>query len=267
MNIENKKNSFSRAIIVPLLLLLIMWMVFYFDKKYHLNLHEFSILPRSVKHCLGIIISPFIHGDLNHIFSNSLPVLVLGTLLYYYYQEIAFKITLLTIVLTGLFIWFFGNLDSNKESFHIGASGLVYSMASFLVISGFIRKHKLLFGISLLVIFLYGTFIWGIFPIEFQKAILFYQGPDNISWEGHLGGFLSGTFLAFVYKNTGFKKEEYSWEKETDDEENEDYPYWMEGIDKASEDNENESSIPKSSPDPLQINYQFFPKKENGKNI
>ena len=243
-----------------------MWMLFYFDSKYSLSLYQHAILPRSMAHWYGLFLSPFIHGSLSHLFSNSIPFLVLATLLYYYYAEIATKILFYGILISGVFVWLTGNLENSKSSFHLGASGIVYCLAGFLIISGFIRKHKILFSISLLVIFLYGTFIWGVFPIQFQKAIAYYQGPDNISWESHLGGLLAGILLSLVYKNTGIKNTVYSWENENETEETEENPYWMEGIDEDPK-SENKESDPKNSLDPFRFNYEFLPKKDDGKEL
>ena len=264
---KKEGNSFLDAVIVPLLLLLFMWIVFYIDNKYQLHLYQFSLLPRKLNHLPGIFIAPFIHDNLSHIFSNSLPFLLLSSMLYFYYREIATKILCLSLIGSGLFVWLFANIDESKLAFHIGASGLVYCLASFLVVSGFIRKHKLLFGASLLIVFLYGTLIWGIFPVEFQKAILFYQGPDNVSWESHLGGFTTGFLLAFAFKNVGLKQTTYAWEQQDEDEDeaDEENPYWL--VEEDIKEEEENSNFQKESNDQLKFNYNFLPNNQDGKKI
>ena len=106
-------------------------------------------------------------------------------------------------MLTGLFVWFAG-----REAYHIGASGLVYGLASFLFFSGIIRKYYRLTALSLLIVFLYGSMVWGMLP-EFYK---------NVSWESHMLGFVSGIILAVWFKNEGPQRPVYDWMEEDEDE-------------------------------------------------
>jgi membrane associated rhomboid family serine protease len=125
--------------------------------------------------------------------------------LFYFYPSIAFKVFFLSYFIHGFWLWFFG-----RESYHIGASGIVYSLSAFLFVSGLIRKNTHLLAISLLVAFLYGSLVWGIFPLE-----------ENISWEAHLTGMLAGIVLAFYYKDYGPPANIKQWKTEyPDDEEN-----------------------------------------------
>jgi hypothetical protein len=99
-------------------------------------------------------------------------------------------------LISGVWLWIGG-----RANFHIGASGLVYALFGFLFLSGFIRKHLKLMALSMLVIFLYGSLVWGIFPID-----------EKVSWEGHLFGLLAGMTVAFVYRKQGPQKPKYSWD-------------------------------------------------------
>ena len=128
---------------------------------------------------------------------------MLSVALFYFYSEIAFRIFLLTYLLTGVLVWVGG-----REAWHIGASGLVYGMASFLFFSGILRKYYRLVALSLLVVFLYGEMVWGLFPGIYK----------NISWESHMLGFVSGIFLAVLYRNEGPQKPVYEWMEEEEDE-------------------------------------------------
>lgn len=101
-----------------------------------------------------------------------------------------------TFFLTGILVWFGG-----REAWHIGASGLVYGLASFLFFSGIIRKYFRLVALSLLVVFLYGEMVWGIFPGVYK----------NVSWESHMLGFISGILLAIVYRKEGPQMPVYEW--------------------------------------------------------
>jgi membrane associated rhomboid family serine protease len=153
----------------------------------------------------GIIFSPFIHADFTHLFNNSLPFFLLSVALFYFYSEVALKVFLWTYFLTGILVWFGG-----REAYHIGASGLVYGLASFLFFSGIIRKYYRLVALSLLVVFLYGQMVWGIFPGVYK----------NVSWESHMLGFFSGIILAIWFRKEGPQMPVYEWMEEAVEEEN-----------------------------------------------
>ncbi len=167
----------------PVLFFISLWLVKLFEFAFDLNLQEFGIYPRAYTSLPKIISAPFIHGDFNHLISNSIPLFFLTVALFYFYPRLALKIISYTWLLTGLGVWL-----SGRYAWHIGASGLVYAFASFLFFAGVVSKNRRLMAISLLVIFLYGGMIWGIFPND-----------PHISWEGHLFGFLSGILVTFYY--------------------------------------------------------------------
>jgi membrane associated rhomboid family serine protease len=151
--------------------------------------------------------------------SNSVPLLVLGWGLFYYYRSIAFKVLIFSWLFSGFWVWVFA-----RESYHIGASTIVYALAAFHIVSALIRRRKNLLAFMMLVFFLYGSMIWGLFPEFFPHK--------NISWEGHLMGSLAGIVLAVFYRREGPQREKYDWEEEEDEDENEDTeeennPYWM----------------------------------------
>ena len=181
-----------------------MWLSFFLNGYFNLNFYQFGVYTRTVHGLFGILASPFIHNSesVNHIVSNSLPMLVLGTSLFYFYKEIALKVFMGIWLSSGVWLWVL-----SRPSYHIGASGIVYGLAFFIFFSGWIRKSKPLMGLSLLVVFLYGSIIWGIFPIDW-----------TISFEGHFYGALAGVLLAFYYKKKGPQKQEYIWEDEEEDE-------------------------------------------------
>ena len=166
---------------------------------------KYGVLPRSLENALGVITSPFIHGDWKHVFNNSIPLLVLGTSLHYFYKDISKEVLLWSWLMSGLWLWAIG-----RPSFHIGASGIVYALASFLFFSGLIRKHTRLMAVSFVVAFLYGSMVWGIFPIK-----------EHISWEGHLSGGLAGIILAWWFRLEGPQKQKYQYEIDEELEENE----------------------------------------------
>lgn len=196
---ELKKLKYS--IILPALFIFLLWIIKAFEYANQVDYYQYGVFPRTTKGLIGIVLSPLIHSDLNHLLSNSIPLFILCTGLIYFYRNIAYRVIGFVWFLSGVCVWI-----AARDSYHIGASGLIYGIASFLFLSGVIRKDIRLASVSLLVVFLYGGLVWGIFPIF-----------PHISWEYHLFGAISGFIAAFIYRNKGPKAIEWSWE--TEDEE------------------------------------------------
>jgi len=193
------RKKFFLSLIIPVTFVFLMWLVKIVEILFEIDLSDLGIYPRSLKGLPGIIVSPLIHEDFTHLFNNSLPLLLLSIALFYFYSEIAIKISSITYILTGLLVWLWG-----REAWHIGASGLVYGLASFLFFSGLIRRYFRLIALSLLVVFLYGEMVWGLFPGIYK----------NISWESHMLGFFSGILLAVWYRKEGPQRPVYEWMEE-----------------------------------------------------
>ncbi len=204
------KNFLAKQILntifYPFLFLLIIWVVFFIERSNGLSFVKFGIHPRSADGLTGIITSVFIHGDLEHIASNSIPLLVLGMMLFYFYKKIAKAAFVWIWLISGIWLWMGGRDSDDYPTFHIGASTLIYGLATFLFFSGVFRKHLRLMVVSALVVFLYGSIMWGIFPLK-----------TEISWEGHLFGALAGVLVAFNYRKEGPQRRVYQWEEEEDD--------------------------------------------------
>ena len=180
-----------------LLFILIIWGVWMFEQVTGTDLYSHGLYPRSGKHWYGIVTSPFLHADFNHLWSNSIPLFVLTTLLVHFYKRIWPFVLFWIWILAGVWVWI-----AARASFHIGASTIIYGLASFLIFSGLIRGHRALLAISMVVIFLYGSLFWGIFPIK-----------PSTSWEGHLFGAIAGLMVAIAYKKTGPQKKAKIWEE------------------------------------------------------
>jgi membrane associated rhomboid family serine protease len=200
-----EKAKFIESIFFPSVLLLIIWAIKIIENIFNLRLGTLGIYPLHLNGLPGILFAPLIHGDFSHLFTNSGPLLVLGTTVFYFYRPVAFRIIFLAWIMTGIWVWFGG-----REAYHIGASGLIYALASFLFFSGFIRRSIELMAISFVIVFLYGGMIWGIFPLR-----------ENISWESHLMGGVAGFILAIYYKDQGPQRKRFDWELEEDDPEEE----------------------------------------------
>ena len=197
-----EKAKLIESVFYPLIFLIIIWGIKIVEIVSGINLGVLGIYPRHIAGLPGIIFSPLIHGNLSHLFSNSGPVLVLGSAVFYFYRPVAFRVLFLSWIITGIVVWLAG-----RDAFHIGASGLIYAIASFLFFSGFIRKSIELIAISFIVVFLYGGMLWGIFPLR-----------EGISWETHLIGAIVGFVLAVFYKRHGPQRKKYNWEDEEEDE-------------------------------------------------
>jgi len=170
------------------------------------NYYRLGIKPGEINGLKGIIFSPLLHSSFSHLWSNTLPLLILIWLLFYFYSKIAFSTLLYLWVLSGLVTWIIG-----RDSYHVGASGLVFAMLFFLFFSGLFRKYIPLVAVSMIVAFIYGGTIWSIFPIT-EKV------DASISWEGHLSGAVSGLLLAIIFRKQGPQKPEETWEEESEEE-------------------------------------------------
>lgn len=182
-------------LVIPVFFVIAIWFVYWVEIRFGYNFNKFGVEPRSLQGLRGIIFSPFIHGDTKHLFNNSIPLFVLSLSLFYFYRDVAMKVLLYGGFLTGLLTWIIA-----RDSYHIGASGIVYLLFSFVFFSGVFKNHFRLIAMSLVTIFLYGSMIWFVFPVE-----------GRISWEGHLSGLIAGLLFAFLLRKRGIVKEEYQF--------------------------------------------------------
>jgi membrane associated rhomboid family serine protease len=234
------------SLVYPLILVMIMWLVFVGNINYGWNLERFGLHPHEIKGLLGILFMPLLHENLEHLFSNSIPILVAGGFLFYYFNRWTWLIISTIYIGSGTILWFIGETGTN----HIGASGLVYGLVFFLLVSGLIRGQRQLAAVALLMVFLYGSLVWGLFP-EYARLV-----EKNISWEGHLGGAIVGILMAILLIKKGPVNNSENLHDDEDDDEN---PYWL---DDQSEDVEKSEPESKTENDPI-INYRYVPKNAN----
>jgi len=193
-----KYKAHFNVLKIPLLFVALMWSVKGIGVYIGTSFFSHGFLPRTCSGLQGILFSPFIHKDFPHLINNTYPLIILGGMLFYFYKKLGLQIFFWLFFIAGIWLWAIG-----RPNFHIGASGVVYALASFIFFSGLIKKQTKLSEASLLVIFLYGSMIWGVLPIY-----------DGVSWEGHLAGLLAGLLLAIFYRNEGPKPKKYQWEIE-----------------------------------------------------
>jgi len=182
--LEKEETKLRISIQYTLAFVSLMWSVKFLEWATSMDLAVLGIYPRTLAGSVGIVTSPFIHGDFIHLFSNTFPLVFLGIGTIYFYRRFAIDAFIAIYLITGASVWLLA-----RNAYHIGASGLVYGLVSFLFFSGILRKDIRAVAISLVVIFLYGGMIYGIFPTV-----------ETISWESHLLGSISGFFIAFMYR-------------------------------------------------------------------
>ncbi|MBT3547210.1 MAG: rhomboid family intramembrane serine protease [Flavobacterium sp.] len=185
----------KNVLLVPLVAIVIIWLIYWIEITFGYNFNKYGIFPRDFKGLRGVFLSPLIHSNISHLSNNSVPLFVLLASLFYFYRKIAFKVLFYGVFFSGFLCWLIA-----RNSYHIGASGVIYLLFSFVFFSGIIRKHYRLIAMSLVVIFLYGSMIWLLLPTE-----------DRISWEGHLSGFLVGFFYAYLYRKKGIIREQFQF--------------------------------------------------------
>jgi|TARA_B110000285_G_scaffold213386_1_gene257667 membrane associated rhomboid family serine protease len=196
MNSSDPFKFSTRVIVYPLSFVLLIWLVYWFELRFGFRFNDMGIYPRTFSGLRGILFSPFIHGSLEHLYHNSTPLLILSTALFYFYRALAWRVLVLGLLFSGFLTWLIGS-----PAFHIGASGLIYVLMSFMLFKGILSKNHHLTALSLLVVFLYGSMLWYVFPVK-----------ENMSWEGHLSGLLVGLVFAFVFRTAIAKPVRYIWE-------------------------------------------------------
>ncbi|MDU1903418.1 MAG: rhomboid family intramembrane serine protease [Dysgonomonas sp.] len=179
----NKKNPVFVSLKYSFTFIVIFWVV-ELIQILGADFASFGIFPRATVGLMGILTAPFVHGDIQHLIANTLPFFVLSFLLFLFYKKRAAYFLVLIWLFTGVLTWLIG-----RSAWHIGASGVIYGLASFLVFGGIISHNWKLILVSVIVLILYSGMAWGIFP-----------GDARISWEGHLSGAISGIILAFMFK-------------------------------------------------------------------
>lgn len=192
----------TSVVAYPIFFLMLIWVVFWLQVRFFPIIKTWGIVPQSLAGLRGVVLSPLIHSNIEHIYHNSIPLVVLSMSLFYFYREIAWKVLLYGILLSGLITWVIG-----RPANHIGASGLIYVLVSFIFFKGIFAKHFRLVALSLLIIFLYGSMIWYVLPIK-----------EGMSWEGHLGGLITGLSFAVIFRKAIAKPERYVWQEPQYDE-------------------------------------------------
>lgn len=235
---EDRYFKFTyNVLLVPMAAVLLIWVVFWIEVRFRVNLNDLGVYPRTLKGLRGVLFSPFIHGSLSHLYNNTIPVAVLSAALVYFYRDVAFRVLVIGFFVSGILTWIMG-----RPSYHIGASGMIYVLASFIFFKGAFTRHFRLMALSLIVVFIYGSMLWYIFPVK-----------EGISWEGHLAGFITGLLLALFVKANIPKPRKYAWEHEDYNEEEDEF---LRHFDEDGNFIENPEGIEDTEPG-IQIHYHY----------
>ncbi len=175
------RHSVYGSSVVPFRIVFFMWLVFSVEVYAQLDFSFLGIKPRVLFGLIGVVTAPLIHGSLFHLLSNTFPLLFLGATLFFFYERIAGIVFFRSYIWTNLLVWIFA-----RDALHIGASGIVYGLATFLIFFGLFRRDFLSLFISIVVFLVYGGVFYGILPTQ-----------TSVSWEAHLAGALVGLFSAF----------------------------------------------------------------------
>lgn len=173
----------KQALKVIIIFLIVIWLSYFLSLIFPIN--QFGLIPRTTLGLLGIISSPFLHGSLLHIISNSISFVVFAVVLALLEGNRMFVKVMWMVVIGGSLTWLLGR-DAN----HIGASGIIFSLFGYLLLASWYSKKIKYIVVSFFLIFFYRGMIFGVLP-----------GAAGISWEGHLFGFIAGILVAkFYYK-------------------------------------------------------------------
>lgn len=177
------ESSLFGSSVVPFRVVFLMWAAFYAEFMFGFPLSSFGIVPRTLQGLLGIFVAPLIHGSLLHLVSNSIPLIFLGAVLFFFYGQIGGLVFFRAYFWTNVLVWLFA-----RPANHIGASGVVYALAFFLIFFGIFRRDFLSIFISIVVILLYGSVFYGVLPSD-----------PRVSWESHFSGALVGISSAITF--------------------------------------------------------------------
>lgn len=199
---DRARLSFKLAVKIALAFVVLVWVVFGLQLLVGPELTRLGLRPRDAAGLIGLLTTPLLHGSFSHLLSNSLPLFVGGVAMLFLYPNSSVRVLPMLYLGSAALAWTFA-----RPSIHIGASGLVYGMLTYVFVAGIVRRDLRSVGVSLMVWFFYGSMIWGVFPVA-----------PRMSWELHASGLVLGLILAIVYRHWDrppLKK--YDWEDDDDD--------------------------------------------------
>jgi membrane associated rhomboid family serine protease len=179
----------------------LLWLVQLMNWAMALDPAPFGLRPRELSGLAGIVTAPLVHSDFAHLVANSVPLAALGAVMLFLYPHSTLRVLPLVYLGPGLLVWTFG-----RDSVHLGASGLVYGLVSYVFFAGLLRRDRRAIAASLLVVLTYGSLAWGVLPVD-----------PRVSWETHLAAALIGALLALALRRLDVPpRKRYAWEDEAE---------------------------------------------------
>jgi membrane associated rhomboid family serine protease len=166
-----------------LVIALSLWVLHIVNKILGFRLNYLGIIPRTPRGLIGIIVSPLLHGDANHLFFNTIPLLVLACFILTGGRVLFCQVTISIILISGILIWLFG-----RRAIHIGASALVTGYWGYLLINAYHQPSLLAIGVAFVCVYYFGGLFFGLFP-----------SAEKVSWEGHLCGCVAGVATNYLF--------------------------------------------------------------------
>jgi membrane associated rhomboid family serine protease len=195
------------AVRLSLGFVVLLWLIHLMNWGLELDPWPFGLRPREWSGLVGIVTAPLVHSDFAHLFANSVPLATVGAAMLFLYPRSALRVLPAVYLGPGVLVWLFG-----RDSVHLGASGLVYGLVSYVFVAGLLRRDRRAIAASLLVVLMYGSLAWGVLPIQ-----------PGVSWETHLSAAVIGALLALALRKLDIPpRKRYAWEDqptEDDDEE------------------------------------------------
>ncbi len=198
---QRARANFRLAVKLTLGFVALIWFIQLLNWALDLGVEDFGVRPRELAGLPGILFAPLMHSGFAHLIANSLPLLIVGTAMLYLYPSAALLVLPAVYLGPGIAVWVFA-----RGGVHVGASGLIYGLVSYIFVAGMIRRDQRAIAASLLVSFLYGASVWGVLPIE-----------PGVSWETHLAAAVLGLALALALRRLDIPpRRRYTWEDEKD---------------------------------------------------
>lgn len=178
-------KSLTKPIILALLISVFPIGNYYFFQFQHGLSYAWGLFPGDISHFQGVFLMPLVHKDFAHLWGNTLQLFLGILLIAVHFRHLTSVILLSIWIMAGLLLFFIGN----KGSIHIGSSGFIYGIFSYLITAGFNAGNRRLRLLAFMLLMYYGSMIWGLFPWQ-----------EKVSWEGHLSGAIAGFVMAAILR-------------------------------------------------------------------
>lgn len=182
-HVQRVRSTLVQHVLILGSIVALLWMIEMLDLLiWSGELDYYGIRPRTMSGLRNIFVSPVLHAGIGHLFTNTLPFLILGWFIMLRSTREFFFVTAVAVLVSGLGIWFFGA----GNSIHLGISGVVFGYLGYLLSRGYFERSPVAIALALIALFFYGSMIWGVLPLR-----------DGVSWLGHLFGLVGGGLAAY----------------------------------------------------------------------